>query len=272
MSAETRIWPNACAFAGNTEWSRVTNIISLAEISAWTKSRQPILKVKLPHLDGWSAARRAAADFYREEFASAGSNETDLRCRRNPIASLGLTNHHIYHQFVIRTPDRDELREHLAKREIETAIYYPLGLHEQDCFDYLGYNPGDLPETERAAGETLALPIYPEIPRDSQSFVVEAIAEFFNDSKTKLGFAGPGRSNYLRGASARVISTPKPFAATGRFRSGQTGQTVNLLALRLRWFESSPAQIPLTACNPSLRSRQSNWYVNRTVSRDRAND
>jgi dTDP-4-amino-4,6-dideoxygalactose transaminase len=70
------------------------------------------------------------------------------------------------------------LREHLAEREIETAIYYPLGLHEQKCFSYLGYKRGDFPETERAARETLALPIYPEISREAQRYVVRAIAEF----------------------------------------------------------------------------------------------
>jgi dTDP-4-amino-4,6-dideoxygalactose transaminase len=138
-----------------------------------------ILTVKLPYLDRWSAARRAAADFYRAEI-----KRHDLNGRITPPAEpyreLGLTNHHIYHQFVVRTPRREELRQHLGKREIETAIYYPLGLHQQECFAYLGYKPGDFPETERAAREALALPIYPEISRDSQRYVVEAIAEFFS--------------------------------------------------------------------------------------------
>jgi dTDP-4-amino-4,6-dideoxygalactose transaminase len=80
---------------------------------------------------------------------------------------------------VIRTSGRDALREHLSKREIGTAIYYPLGLHQQECFKYLGYQEGDLPETERAARETLALPVYPELSREAQRYVVEAIAEFF---------------------------------------------------------------------------------------------
>jgi dTDP-4-amino-4,6-dideoxygalactose transaminase len=88
-------------------------------------------------------------------------------------------NHHIYHQYVIRTPRRDALRSHLTERSIDSAIYYPLGLHQQECFSYLGYKQGDLPETERAARETLALPIFPEISREAQSYVVNSIAEFF---------------------------------------------------------------------------------------------
>ena len=75
---------------------------------------------------------------------------------------------------------RDDLREHLAKREIETAIYYPLGLHEQKCFAYLGYKKGDFPQAERAAREALALPIYPEISREAQRQVIGALSEFFN--------------------------------------------------------------------------------------------
>jgi dTDP-4-amino-4,6-dideoxygalactose transaminase len=126
----------------------------------------------------WSAPRRAAADHYRNEFEQRGLTGKIILPAK-PYRDRGLTNHHIYHQYVIRTPRRDELREHLTKREIGTAIYYPLGLHEQECFAYLGYTKGDLPETERAARETLALPIYPEILREAQQHVVNSIAEFF---------------------------------------------------------------------------------------------
>jgi dTDP-4-amino-4,6-dideoxygalactose transaminase len=137
-----------------------------------------VLSAKLPYLDQWSAARRTAGDNYRAEFEQAGlTNRITLPAE--PYRNRGLTNHHIYHQYVIRTPDRDGLRDHLTKHEIGSAIYYPLGLHQQDCFAYLGYKEGDLPETERAARETLALPIFPELARDAQHYVVATMADFF---------------------------------------------------------------------------------------------
>jgi dTDP-4-amino-4,6-dideoxygalactose transaminase len=137
-----------------------------------------ILAVKLPHLDAWSAARREAANFYTAEFGRSGS-KGEIKLPVEPYAQSGLRNHHIYHQYVIRSRRRDELRKYLADREIGTAIYYPLALHEQPCFEYLGYKAGDFPEAERAARETLALPIYPEISRDAQQYVVNCVAEFF---------------------------------------------------------------------------------------------
>lgn len=138
-----------------------------------------ILAVKLPWLEKWAVARRTAADFYGAELERAGLTER-ISIPSEPYRERGLTNHHVYHQYVIGTPTRDALREHLGKRGIDTAIYYPLGLHEQKCFAYLGYKKGDFPETERAARETLALPIYPEISREAQRYVVSAIAEFFS--------------------------------------------------------------------------------------------
>jgi dTDP-4-amino-4,6-dideoxygalactose transaminase len=138
-----------------------------------------ILSVKLPHLNQWSAARRAVADFYREEFIRVGLTEK-IGLPAEPFRGRGLNNHHIYHQYVIRVPQRDALREHLRQKEIGSAIYYPLGLHQQKCFAALGYQRGDLPETERAAEETVALPVYPEITREAQQFVVAEIAEFYS--------------------------------------------------------------------------------------------
>jgi dTDP-4-amino-4,6-dideoxygalactose transaminase len=137
-----------------------------------------ILKVKLPHLAEWASARRAAADFYREQFFAAGLT----RAIKLPIEPYReqVQEHHVYHQDIIRTPERDALRRHLTDCEIGTEIYYPVGLHLQPCFRNLGYQEGDLPETERAAKETLAIPMYPEISQDAQRYVVDAIAQFFS--------------------------------------------------------------------------------------------
>jgi dTDP-4-amino-4,6-dideoxygalactose transaminase len=137
-----------------------------------------ILDVKLPYLEKWSAARRAAADFYGEEFTRANLMQR-ITLPAEPDRKSGLTNHHIYHQYVIRTSQRDTLRKHLTEQEIGTEIYYPVPLHLQKCFSHLGYKEGDLPESERAARETLALPMYPEISREAQRYVVGAMAEFF---------------------------------------------------------------------------------------------
>jgi len=102
--------------------------------------------------------------------------------QQTPIAFLKTLPeaHHIYHQFVVRAWKRDELRAFLTERRIGTEIYYPLPLHLQSCFAYLGYRAGDLPESERAAKEVLALPIFPELREDEQQRVVTAIAEFYS--------------------------------------------------------------------------------------------
>ena len=137
-----------------------------------------VLNLKLPHLNGWSAARRRVADVYREEFTRRGLTE-HLTLPPEPWRAAGLTNHHIYHQYVIRTQRRDALREHLTAQGVGSAIYYPLGLHQQKCFAYLNYSKGDLPETERAARQTLALPVFPELAHEEQLFVIETIERFF---------------------------------------------------------------------------------------------
>jgi dTDP-4-amino-4,6-dideoxygalactose transaminase len=136
-----------------------------------------VLWIKLPYLNEWSTARRGVADFYREQFEHAGLTNR-ITLPTEPYRASGLMNHHIYHQYVIRTPQRDDLQKHLAAREIGSAVYYPLGLHQQKCFAALGYRAGDLPETERAARETLALPIFPELTHEMQHAVVGAIADF----------------------------------------------------------------------------------------------
>lgn len=134
-----------------------------------------ILRVKLPYLDAWSDKRKANADRYRTLFTDAGlTEEIGLPFERDNCR-------HIYNQYVIRVPNRrDELRRFLTANEIGTDIYYPVPLHLQECFAFLGHKKGDLPESERAADETLALPIFPELKPKQQEYVVDKIGEFFN--------------------------------------------------------------------------------------------
>ena len=134
-----------------------------------------VLRVKLPHLDEWSDARRERAETYTLMLKDAGLEEFVTPPYVRPGAR------HIFHQYVIRVGDsrRDALAEHLKSNGVGTKIYYPVPLHMQPCFAYLGYKEGDFPESERAARETLALPMYPELTRDQQEYVVETIRRFF---------------------------------------------------------------------------------------------
>lgn len=137
-----------------------------------------VLNIKLPHLDAWGAGRRAKAAFYRASFQKHGIDAL-LGLPLEPWSETGLENHHIYNQFIIRAPKRDALRKFLAEAGVGSEIYYPLPLHLQECFQHLGYKPGDFPEAEKAATETLALPIFPELTEQQQEYVVEKIGEFF---------------------------------------------------------------------------------------------
>lgn len=132
-----------------------------------------VVNVKLPHLDDWSAARQRNAAFYDAAFARAGLGDAVQTPRALPGAR------HIYNQYVIRAERRDELRKHLAEAGVGTEIYYPVPLHLQQCFAYLGHKTGDFPESERAAKETLALPIYPELSEAQLQYVVDSIAQFY---------------------------------------------------------------------------------------------
>ncbi|MFZ1701135.1 MAG: DegT/DnrJ/EryC1/StrS family aminotransferase [Pyrinomonadaceae bacterium] len=133
-----------------------------------------VLRVKLPHLDGWAQRRRDNAANYERLFTDAGLTEQIGLPVERPDAK------HIYNQYVVRVPvRRDELRLFLTEKGIGTDIYYPVPLHLQECFAYLGYQSGDMPESERAAAETLALPIYPELRSEQQQLVADTISEFF---------------------------------------------------------------------------------------------
>jgi dTDP-4-amino-4,6-dideoxygalactose transaminase len=131
-----------------------------------------VLRVKAPHLAAWTEARRLNANRYRRLFADAGVEG------RITLPVEPRDRRHIYNQFVIRTPDRDQLKQHLDRRGIGNEIYYPVPFHLQPCFADLGYGPGSFPEAERAANESLAIPIFGELTPEQQSAVVDAIAEF----------------------------------------------------------------------------------------------
>lgn len=126
------------------------------------------LRVKLRHLPEWNDGRRRHADRYDRELAEAGV--------ATPFVET--SSHHVYHQYTIRSPRRDALREHLKTAEIDTGVYYPLPLHLQPCFAYLRYRRGAMPVAEKAAREVLSLPIYPEMSGEQQGHVIEAIRSF----------------------------------------------------------------------------------------------
>ncbi|MBA3890060.1 MAG: DegT/DnrJ/EryC1/StrS family aminotransferase [Gemmatimonadaceae bacterium] len=131
-----------------------------------------VLAAKLPHLAAWSAARRSNAAFYDQAFADVAGLAT-------PYVSP--ENESIYNQYTVRVADdqRDALKQHLTNTGIGSAIYYPLPLHLQECFAYLGYKAGSIPEAERAAGEVLSLPVFPELTTAQRDEVVAAVRSFF---------------------------------------------------------------------------------------------
>jgi dTDP-4-amino-4,6-dideoxygalactose transaminase len=132
-----------------------------------------VLRVKLPHLDSWHEARRANAARYRTLFADAKLLDLVQLPFERP------DGYHIYNQFVVEVPERDALRQYLTEQKIGTEIYYPVPFHKQECFADLGYKTGDFPVAEAAAARVLALPVYPELPAEHQTRVVETIAGYY---------------------------------------------------------------------------------------------
>jgi dTDP-4-amino-4,6-dideoxygalactose transaminase len=132
-----------------------------------------VLRVKLKYLDGWTEGRQRNAAYYDAAFADAGLGEK----LRTPPAVAGYR--HIFNQYVVRAQNRDALRARLTERGIGSEIYYPVPLHLQKCFAYLNHRAGDFPQSEWAAAETLALPIYPELNEAQLAHVVATIAEFY---------------------------------------------------------------------------------------------
>jgi len=143
-----------------------------------------ILRVKLRHLDRWNDQRRAIATRYSAAFEAAGLSKPGSVTPASslPIAPLAIApeGFHIFHQYVVRAHRRDELRGFLSAAGIGTEIYYPVPLHLQEAFAYLGYKKGQFPEAERASAEVLALPMFPELREEEQERVVAKISEFYN--------------------------------------------------------------------------------------------
>jgi dTDP-4-amino-4,6-dideoxygalactose transaminase len=148
-----------------------------------------IVSAKLTHLDGWTEARRSNAARYNRLFADSGLNVCDSRewtkggkqSGRMPDAVLPAmpADRHVFNQYVIRVAARDELRAALQTKGIGTEIYYPVPMHMQECFASLGYREGDFKESEGAAAQTLALPIYPELTDEQACYVVDSIRQFY---------------------------------------------------------------------------------------------
>ncbi|HKB03284.1 MAG TPA: DegT/DnrJ/EryC1/StrS family aminotransferase [Gemmataceae bacterium] len=143
-----------------------------------------VLSVKLRYLDQWTAARQANAAFYTKAIEA----DPVLQSVITPPPVVG--SRHIFNQYVIRTRDRDGLKDFLKVRQVGTEVYYPVPMHLQKCFADLGYHKGDFPHSEDAAQTTLALPIYPELSAAQKGHVVDALAAFAAEKTARRAAAG----------------------------------------------------------------------------------
>ena len=140
-----------------------------------------VLLVKLRHVNEWNDRRRALTARYNELFTAAGVVDPGTYPRSwRGLPWVDLAPHHVFHQYVVRVARRDEVRAWLTERGIGSEVYYPLALHQQKALSSLGYREGDFPESERAAREVLALPIFPQLRDDEQELVVGAIRDFLH--------------------------------------------------------------------------------------------
>jgi dTDP-4-amino-4,6-dideoxygalactose transaminase len=139
-----------------------------------------ILLVKFKYLEKWTAERQKKAEYYQLLFQDFLPSVNGLR-----LPTIQFQNRHIFHQYVIRAPERDRLKKFLMESGVGTDIYYPLPLHLQECYSFLKYRRGDLPISEKASEEVLALPIYPELTEEQQTMVVKAIQEFYKKERGK---------------------------------------------------------------------------------------
>ena len=140
-----------------------------------------VVSAKLPHLDAWTAARQRNAKRYERLFAEAGSGSVVPDAAPITLPTV-VTERHIFNQYVIRSARRDQLQAHLKAKGIGTEVYYPVPMHTQECFTYLNLSAGSFPESERAANETLALPIQPELTNEQAQYVVECIGGFVGET------------------------------------------------------------------------------------------
>jgi len=146
-----------------------------------------VVSAKLPHLDGWTTRRQKNAERYNQLFASSGLRTMDSasfavkgwKAGAQVVLPSWRSDRHIFNQYVIRVAERDALRIVLQEKGIGTEVYYPVPMHLQECFAYLGHKAGDFPESEGAANETLALPVYPELTAAQAEYVVECVRDFF---------------------------------------------------------------------------------------------
>ena len=145
-----------------------------------------ILLVKFKYLEKWTTERQKKAERYQLLFRDLVSSVNGLR-----LPTIQYQNRHIFHQYVIRVPERDRLKQYLSEEGIGTDIYYPVPLHLQECYSFLKYRRGDLPNSEKASKEVLALPIYPELTEDQQMAVVDRIKAFYRRTGSK-GSSGQG--------------------------------------------------------------------------------
>jgi dTDP-4-amino-4,6-dideoxygalactose transaminase len=140
-----------------------------------------VLLVKLRFIDDWNAQRRALAENYGKLFEQAGLTEQGPYPQNGVVLpTIRSKAVHVFHQYVIRVRRRDQLKAFLRDRGVESEVYYPLALHQQPALRRLGYATGAFPESERAAEEVLALPIFPQLTSEEQEIVVAAIADFLS--------------------------------------------------------------------------------------------
>lgn len=157
-----------------------------------------IVSAKLPHLDNWTAGRQRNAKTYDRLFAEAGLVEAGDGKSAVTLPKVAM-NRHIFNQYVIRVPERDQMQAYLKNRGVGTEVYYPVPMHIQECFAYLGHKAGDFPKSESAANETLALPIYPELTELQLGYVVGRIKEFLGQPKSNKAMYNTDRMHSAKG-------------------------------------------------------------------------